>query len=232
MNMFTIVVGVILLVAVFAFQIAKRITLNNLIKSLKNKQYDETIAIASKPLSSKLLTSYLCDLYKARAYYNAKDETSFIKQIDEMLEANYNEDQEKTFLDLYYHVFLDRNDVAYADKFLARIKATNDASFIKYNEQAYEVMINKRTDLIEIMDAQMETDKYYGFPLGVIVYMIAIQYLALGDIENAHIYFTSSLTCFHPSDFYVAKAKAQIKKLDEEQDALDAQEALKTIETA
>ena len=46
-------------------------------------------------------------------------------------------------------------------------------------------MINKRNDLIEEMDNQIDSKKFYSFYLGVILYMIAIQYHTLYDINLA-----------------------------------------------
>ena len=90
---------------------------------------------------------------------------------------------------------------------------SKDENIVKYNQQAYEVMINKRNDLIEEMDKQIDSKKFYGFPLGVILYMIAMQYERLGENKRAITYFENAIVCFNPKERYVKLAKEHIEML-------------------
>ena len=89
-----------------------------------------------------------------------------------------------------------------------------DEDFVKYNQQAYEVMINKRNDLINEMDKQIDSKKFYGFSLGVILYMIAVQYERLGNLKHAFTYFRDCIVCFSPNEKYVALAKKKVAELE------------------
>lgn len=129
---------------------------------------------------------------------------------------NYGDENKKEFLTTYYHTFLLKKNQKYADLLLEGIRETRDQRYIVYNEQAYEVVFHKRSDLLEIMDQQIDSKKYYGFPLGVIVYYMAIQYLYLNDKEHALIYFKNALVCFHPKSIYVPFVKDYIKQLEDE----------------
>lgn len=73
--------------------------------------------------------------------------------------------------------------------------------------------------------------KYYGFPLGVIVYYMAMQYLALDDKEHALTLFKSTLVCFHPKSIYIPFVNEYIEKLttEIENEKIDIAEAIKNL---
>ena len=53
--------------------------------------------------------------------------------------------------DRYYHTFLIRGKGTYAAWLLEGIRAVQDAAYVKFSEQAYAVMIDHKTDLIDEM---------------------------------------------------------------------------------
>ena len=112
---------------------------------------------------------------------------------------------------MYYHIFILKENKKYADILLNEICKNKDENIVKYNQQAYEVMINKRNDLIEEMDKQIDSKKFYGFPLGVILYMIAMQYERLGENKRAITYFENAIVCFNPKERYVNVGKSILK---------------------
>ncbi len=115
---------------------------------------------------------------------------------------------------MYYHTFILKENKKYADILLKEISKSEDKNFVKYNQQAYEVMINKRNDLAEEMDKQIDSKKFYGFSLGVILYMIAIQYERLEDSKRAITYFKNAIVCFNPREKYSISAKKHIEQLE------------------
>ena len=92
---------------------------------------------------------------------------------------------------------------------------------ITYNEEAYSVMIEHNTDLLDTMIEGIENKKYSGLGLGIAVFMVGMQYLLLQDKDNARTYFYNSLSCFNKKSFYYAKAKAYVHRLTEELSAED-----------
>ena len=133
-------------------------------------------------ITRKLLGEYVCDLYKLRVINVTKDEEKFEKMLIHMLDTTYpRPDDKQSFLETYFHTFLIKGNRKYADWILKEIKKTGDEAFIHYNENAYAVMLDGRTDLIEEMDEDINSKRYYGFALGVILVMISKQYSALGD---------------------------------------------------
>ena len=214
MNPITMGIIFVLFVAFFIFQLAKKLLLNNLDRSIAKRDYKFVEELADMSLSRRFLGDYTCDLYKTRAYYLNKDVASFDAMLEHVLNTDYkNPDDKKSFIILYYHTFILKQNKKYADIFLEAIKKYDDEDFVKYNQQAYEVMINERNDLIDEMDSQIDSKKFYGFSLGVILYMIAIQYERLGDNKHAIIYFENVIVCTHPNEKYVALAKEHIKDL-------------------
>ena len=173
MNSITMAIIFILFLGFFIFQIVKKFLLNNLDSSIKNKDYQLTEKLSDMTISRRFLKDYTCDLYKIKAYYLDKNIEKFDKMLEYIIKTDYNNPEDKkAFLELYYHTFILKENKKYADILLEEINKSKDENFVKYNQQAYEVMINKRNDLAEEMDKQIDSKKFYGFSLGVILYMI------------------------------------------------------------
>lgn len=215
MNSITLTVIFILFLGYLVFQIVKKFLLSNLDGSIAKRDYALTEKMSDMPLSRRALGNYTCDLYKMRAYYLDKNVEKFDEMLKHILMTDYkNPDDKKAFIELYYHIFLLKENKKYANILLDEINKYDDENFKKYNQQAYEVMINKRNDLTEEMDKQIDSKRFYGFSLGVILYMIAIQYERLGDNKRAITYFQNAIVCFHPKEKYVALSKEHIEKLE------------------
>ena len=177
MNPITMAIIFILFLGFFVFQIIKKFLLNNLDSSIKKRDYLLTEKLSDMSLSRRFLGNYTCDLYKIKSYYLDKNVAKFDDMLKHIIETDYkNPEEKKSFLVLYYHTFILKENKKYADILLNEIRKNEDENFVKYNQQAYDVMINKRNDLTEEMDKQIDSKKFYGFSLGVILYMIAIQY--------------------------------------------------------
>ena len=168
---------------------------------LKNKDSVLVEKTADMWITRKLLGEYVCDLYKLRVLYVTKDEEKFEKMLIHMLDTTYpRPDDKQSFLETYFHTFLIKGNRKYADWILKEIKKTGDEAFIHYNENAYAVMLDGRTDLIEEMDEDINSKRYYGFALGVILVMISKQYSALGDDKNC-----TGFTCRVQKLVYIPK---------------------------
>lgn len=215
MNSITMAVIFILFLGFFIVQIVKKFLLSNLDSSIMKKDYSLTEKMSDMPFSRRVLGDYTCDLYKIKAYYLDKNIEKFDEMLIHILKTDYkNSEDKKAFIVLYYHIFILKENKKYADILLNEINKYEDENFKKYNQQAYEVMINKRNDLTEEMDKQIDSKKFYGFSLGVILYMIAIQYERLGDNKRAITYFQNAIVCFNPKEKYVSFSKEHIKKLE------------------
>lgn len=176
------------------------------------KDYSLTEKMSDMPFSRRVLGDYTCDLYKIKAYYLDKNIEKFDEMLIHILKTDYkNPEDKKAFIVLYYHIFILKENKKYADILLNEINKYEDENFKKYNQQAYEVMINKRNDLTEEMDKQIDSKKFYGFSLGVILYMIAIQYERLGDNKRAITYFQNAIVCFNPKENMFLFSKEHIK---------------------
>lgn len=183
---------------------------------LKRKDYEAVRKLADMSMSRRLAGEYTCDLYKLRALYLEQDVPAFEDMLRHMMETTYkNPANKKSFLEQYFHTFLIKGNAKYAGWLLEAIRNMGDEKFTRYNEQAYEVMINKRSDLIEVMDKQIDAKQYYGFPLGVILFMIAKQYEYLHNTENAGIYYRNAKICFHPKAIYVPVIDKCLQQLEQ-----------------
>ena len=216
MSVITATVIFLLFACYIGVQLVKNFQLRQLNTCLKSRDYASVEKLADMPVSRRLLGQYTCDLYKLRALYLDKDVTRFDQMLEHMAAAEYkNPADKKSFLEQYYHTFLLKENKKYADWLLDEIRKTGDELFIRYNEQAYEVMINKRSDLIQTMDAQIDSKKYYGFPLGVILFMIAKQYEYIHDTKHAIISYKNAKVCFPPKALYVPAIQESLGRLEQ-----------------
>lgn len=211
-----ITMGIIIVACILAliYMIAKNRNVNSLTRALKKKEYNDVIENAQKPRMRKILGDYNCDLFMMRAYYLQNDIEHLKTKALSMLTMNYKIEQEKSFLQIYYHIFLHMRDIDMANRFLDNIVKVDDQAFIKYNQYAYNVLIEKEDDLIDTMEAEISAKLYVGFSLGTVVYLIAMQYLYKEDYDTAITFFQECLTIFHPNAIYVDFAKRHIKELE------------------
>lgn len=158
MSEITAIVIFLLFAVYIGVQIVKNFLLRQLNSGLSRRDYEAVEKLAQMPASRRLLGQYTCDLYQLRALYLDKDVPRFEEMLQHMMATEYkNPADKKSFLEQYYHTFLLKENRKYADWLLDEIRKTGDEPFIRYNEQAYEVMLNRRSDLIETMDAQIDS---------------------------------------------------------------------------
>lgn len=215
MSTITIFIAAIALVAYVVFQGIKSFQLRNLNTGLANKDSEMVERIADMAMSRRLLAQYVCDLYKLRVYYITRNEDRFERMLLHMIGTEYTDPADKkSFLETYFHTFLIKENRKYADWLLEAIRKTGDEKFIRYNEESYAVMMDKKSDLIDKMIEDINSKLYYGFALGVILFMVAKQYSYLGDNTNALIYMQSAKSCFHPKAVYMPVVEKYLSKAD------------------
>lgn len=226
MSGITAAVIFLLFACYLGIQVLKNFQLRQMNAGLRSKDYETVEKLADMAMSRRLLGEYTCDLYKLRALYLAQDTDRFEDMLHRMIAATYkNPADKKSFLEQYFHTFLLKENRKYADWLLEAIRQTGDEKLARYTGQAYEVIFNQRTDLIAEMDAQIDAKQYYGFPLGVVLFMIAKQYEYLGDEENAGSYYRSAKVCFHPKALYVPVIRENLRRLGQPEDIQEGMRA-------
>ena len=123
--------------------------------------------------------------------------------------------EEKRLFELYYHYFLNHKDYAYAKELLAAIRETEDEPFIQYNEWAYEVIAEGRTDLASEMEDAVNDKVYSGFALGTVLYLIALQLDRLKEYEDAKAFYQTVTECITKRELYYTLAERRCNELDD-----------------
>ena len=218
MNPILLVIIMIGGILILAYQITKNRLLNSLNRALTANDKEAINRITDKSLNQRILSPYVCDLYMLRVLFKTGQIEELKEHLNLVLDKPYTLEKRKDILDIYYYQFLFKE---YAEILLDRIRETNDAAYIEYNTNAYKVMILKHTDLLEDMIQGIDDKKYHGFALGITLYLAALQYYYLNDMENARIFFYNSLSCFHAKSIYAAHAQAWVDKLSKDMNAAD-----------
>lgn len=215
MNPYTLYIIIIAFGLALIYMIIKNKRITSLTNNIKKRDFQAVLVEAETPFNRKLLGDYHCDLFMIRAYYLMNDTENLDKKALDMLTENYNTSQRKNFLEIYYHIFLNRDDLEMAKRFLDEISKIGDKPFLKCSQYAYDVLAERQDDLIEAMDEEINAKMYSGFSLGTIVYLIAMQHLYKKEYEDAELYFEECLICFHPNAFYVDLAKRHLKDIED-----------------
>lgn len=198
-------------------QVFKMMQIGSINSAMRKKEYDTVDKLTSMSMVQRVLGQYTCDQYQIRAYYLDKNVEAFEKKLEQMMRTEYkNKENKKSFLEFYFHTFLLKGNKKYVQILLDGIFAIGDEKFYLYNQQAYEVMMNQKNDLIEEMDEEIEGKYYYGFPLGVICYMIGLQYERTDNIKMAVIYYKNASVCFTKDAVYYSSLQKKLLALDPE----------------
>lgn len=211
---FYILAGMLLVVAVL--QIVKQRIYKKMQSALDNGDYDGVITAAGSFFAKYLYRPYVLDLFRIRAYYLKKDVENFETLLRKMVVNDaYKPAERKEVMELYYHTFLFKENQKYCDELLEAIKQTKDEKMIAYDGKLYEIVFQDRTDMIEEMEEMINSKKYYGIPLGMILYGIALQYEKLADYEQAEVNFRTSLSCFYPDSIYAEAARMHMNAAED-----------------
>ena len=193
MNPILLVIIMIGGILILAYQITKNRLLNSLNRALTANDKEAINRITDKSLNQRILSPYVCDLYMLRVLFKTGQIEELKEHLNLVLDKPYTLEKRKDILDIYYYQFLFKDDAEYAEILLDRIRETNDAAYIEYNTNAYKVTL----------------------------YLAALQYYYLNDMENARIFFYNSLSCFHAKSIYAAHAQAWVDKLSKDMNAAD-----------
>ena len=215
MSIISYVVIILLFAAAIAFMIYKQNSVGRLNKAIQGKDYAKVIELCEKDAYQKAVGKFNCELYRLKAIYRSRPEAERQKALEEALAKDYTMENKEEILDLYFHIYLQNQNRAYCDKLMEIIDSIDDETFKMYQHWSYEVVFNKRTDLIKEMDDAIEDKRMKGFGLGVSAYMIGLSYYYLENWESSRSYFYSSISCFHPGNMYVELAKKYVNELNE-----------------
>lgn len=200
--------------AFFMSGVVKKLKIKTLNALLEVKNYDEVINTCSTKFSKRLLSERICNTYLLRAYWLKLEPAEFQSKLFQILETLEDNDVIKEYLEMYYHAYLNKEDLESAKIILKKILELNDENFKKVSQFAYLMASNEMDDSYKALEDDLEA--YKGFDLGVLVYNLGLCYYKLGDLDKARDYFYSCESCFHLKHFYSKKAKIMYERLMEE----------------
>lgn len=192
----------------------KYLKLSKLNKAIMEKKYDQILEMTEEPSVRKILSEFTADLYRLNALRSMNEMDRLKTELNQMLEY-YGSKEEKRLLELYYHYFLNHKDHAYAKQLLEVIRETEDEPFIQYNEWAYEVIAEGRTDLASEMEDAVNDKVYSGFALGTVLYLIALQLDRLKEYEDAKAFYQTVTECITKRELYYTLAERRYNELDD-----------------
>lgn len=213
MSSFALVLIILLLLCCFLFITIRNNKIKQLNYAVKQNNYETILQLTEQPLTRKIVTNYLCDLYQARAYLLKKDKEALKDHLRSMFKQNYEAKDEEEYLSLYYHIFVHAKDKEFSEEILNRIHLSKNDKLIQYCDWTNLVIFEERNDLSDAMEAVIEEKEYYGFALGTIVYLIGLQKMRLSRYAEALEWLENALAVFQDNEVYVSDVNAAIQEL-------------------
>lgn len=188
----------------------KKKSIHKLNTFIQNKQSEQLRAFLKNKFTHFFVSKYLTDLYTARSYVMDHNISTLKETLVEMFQRTYQKQETSDYLTLYFHYFINQNDMQFAENILERIQREADPSLIRYCRWTYQVLAKDENIYIDEMIMAIEQKIYHSFPLGVISYLIAVQYERLHDFKNAAIWYYTATTVLQKNEMYehLSKDKA------------------------
>lgn len=216
MSIYVLLFCIFLFILGIAFLSVKKKKVTQLNEYLNTQQYDKVLELCKNQKNNKYLTTYIRDLYCAKALLLKNDIEALKDHLHLMFQTQYSTNDTKQYLTLYYHIFICRKDVEFANEIMEQIKKTEDRPMIQYCTWTKQVLIEGASDLIPDMEQAIENKDYHSFPLAVVVYLIGLQKVRLEEYEQALEYLETALDLFQPTDLYINDVKKEISELIED----------------
>lgn len=223
MNEYVIIILIILASIGVLYLLLKNNKVRTLNKALQQKDTNRVRSILASKVTSVFLSTYVRDLYEAKTYLLDKDDEMLKTSLRRMFVKSYELNEDKEYLTLYYHLYVQRRDLDFIDELLQRIEQHRDASFIQYCKWTKAVLIDGRNDLISDMEAAIDDKQYTVFPLGVVVYLIGVQANRLEHEKDALEWLETALEVLRPNGFYYQSAKDEVTILRQRKKERDAE---------
>lgn len=181
----------IILICFSILIIIRKYYIKNLLRLKTEKNFDEYFQRLNSSIANVLIPKIVKNNMILNGYKDLNDLEKIDHTIDEMLQMNMNDLQKEDFYFQQCHYYILRKDQAYIDIFLKRLDELENKKYLIIAQYAYEVIVNKRNDLIKEVD--YEIDFLKGINLGIACYLIGLQYLRLEDQAQAKLYFQSAV---------------------------------------
>lgn len=202
-----IILGFILLI-VAGINMMKKSKLTIMREALNIKNYDAVIATSQNSLARKLCSPYICNLYYLRAKFFTLEEDAFIEVLQQVINETPEKTNKKEFLEIYFHIYVNRQQKESAAKLLDMVLDGDDDMFKLVSSFVFEVAFENQSGHVKEIEAAVETLR--AFELGAAVYYLGVYYDVIGDFESAIAYYESGLGCFDPSHYYIAQLKERL----------------------
>lgn len=207
MNILTVCLlcGIFLIAALYI--IIRKQSIKKMNNAIKIGDSKTLIKILNQKSTSLFVSEYIRDFYQAKAYMMDKNLNEVKQHLRVMFKKTYNTHDVEQYLTIYFHLFMQEEDYEFGLEILDRIEKTGISSFVKYCVWTKEVLLHHRSDLVKEIEESIHKKEYYGFPLAVITYLVAMQKLYVNEKEEALEWVETALTVFMPKDIYTEKAK-------------------------
>jgi len=213
MSQGTLIVICILFALIVILMLLRISYLKRLNAALDQAELQKVQTLLHQPQAKYLLPAYTRDLYQARVYFLSKDETALYEHLRKMMDTEYEEADEKQFLELYYHTFVDLSKQEFALEMLERIHQCKDEKFIRYCDWTNAVLLEGRNDLCDEISVALDNKDYYGFALGTCVYLMGIQKRRAGQCEEALLWLDTALDVLQKRDVYRSTVQKNVDEL-------------------
>ncbi len=207
----------ILFVCVFAAAIpyiVRSFLWNKFTKTVNKKEYDKALELLDNRAYRFLFGELNIDFNILKVYLTMKDNDRIVAQTNHILSLKMNKEQRAAICSSTFFYFIDAQNQEMAKRILEQIRLCANDTEYNYDAAMYRVIIEKKSEDIDYLQTLLkENAKALQNPanaqqLGMINYMLGLQYSYNNDRKQAQLHFNRAKTNLKGTPYH-----KKIKKL-------------------
>lgn len=209
-NTWLIVVIVIFsIVMVFGPTILRKVTWKKIVDALGHKDFDSLYKIIDSKACKLAYPPFNREYMRLNGYLAQENDAKVEKQLKALLDMNASSKQKGSVYARAFYYYLEKGKSKDAEKMLSKGKGVVDEATYQNMQMQFSILVKEEAKYIKecqkmldsIWDGKSALSEKDKVPVGIIQYMIGLQYSYLKDKENQEKYFSQALEKLKSTDY-------------------------------
>lgn len=161
---------------------------NRFLKYIQNNQYEKALQLSQSRLFLFLFGEINTKWNQLKIYLELKDQVQIERLTKELYAKKLSNKQRAQISNSIYFYYLDTENKEMAKMVLNQLQLCCDSKDLIYNEVLYRVLIEKKSDDINIVENLLKESKKNSKEEGLLYYLLGLQYIYKKDSNKAFPY--------------------------------------------
>lgn len=188
MVLIIVVIIVALIVWILFSRFMKQHLLKQCLNDLKKQQFKEYDEKLNSLLYRYFFPTFNREYMRLNGFVFEGDKQKVEDQFDNLLSMRMGKNQEKDIVSKAFYYYIDDSNKRMSKKLLERLKLIVDQASIQEYQIIYDVVIEKSTSYIEVMEQALLDSSISASSRGMFHYMIGLQYSNLKQMKKCKEY--------------------------------------------